>query len=315
MVDKDDGVVHEDYWGEFGPQRVSLIASSSKMVTAGVLLHLQDRGLLTLDDPVANYVPWGAGNPQITIAELLSNSSGLVGLLPNPAYGPYLCQYLAGGTLQDCAAQIFTTADDDADVIAADTEFRYGGAHWQVAGAVAEAVSAKPWATLVEETYRQPCDVPSLAYNNHFAQLSGGFEYPTGFAADPATLQSTQNPNMEGGAYVVPGDYAKLLLMLLRDGQCDGGRVLSAGAVEQMFTDRVAAYGGNPQLGSGYGLGWFLDTDNERSVDPGAYGAIPWIDRADGYAAYLIIEDTTATGMAILAEIGAPIEAAIHAAR
>ena len=103
-MDRDDGVVHEDYWGEFSADRISLVASSSKMITAGVLLHLADEGLLDMDAPVAAAVDWGAGNPTITPAQLVSSSSGLVGLLDDPSYPPYVCQFLVAGTLQDCAA-------------------------------------------------------------------------------------------------------------------------------------------------------------------------------------------------------------------
>ena len=170
MVDRDGGIVHEHYTGEFGPDRVSLIASSSKMLTAGVLMRLADQGLLDMDAPVADAVPWGAGNPDITPAQLVSNSSGLVGLVDDPTFAPYLCQYLAAGTLQDCATRIFTTDQDDDRVVPPDTAFRYGGAQWQVAGALAEAVSGRSWAQLIDETYVQPCGVDSLAYNNHFAQ-------------------------------------------------------------------------------------------------------------------------------------------------
>ena len=77
-------MVHEQYWGEFGPDRVSLVASSSKMIAAGVLLALADDGLLDLDAPVADVADWGSGNPAITPAQLVSNSSGLVGLGPEP---------------------------------------------------------------------------------------------------------------------------------------------------------------------------------------------------------------------------------------
>jgi CubicO group peptidase (beta-lactamase class C family) len=66
IVDADDGVILERYWGEFGPERSSLIASSSKMLVAGVLLSLQDDGLLDIDAPVADVVDWGSGNPEIT---------------------------------------------------------------------------------------------------------------------------------------------------------------------------------------------------------------------------------------------------------
>ncbi len=172
IVQRDDGVVFDGYWGDFDEDRISLIASSSKMIAAGVLMRLDDDGLLDIDAPIADVVGWGMANPDITPAQLLSNSSGLVGLLPNPSYGPYLCQYVAVGSLQECGERIFTTPDDDADIVDPDVEFRYGGAQWQVAGAVAEAASGRSWAELIDEIYVRPCGLDVLAYNNHFAQLS-----------------------------------------------------------------------------------------------------------------------------------------------
>ncbi|MGB0111652.1 MAG: serine hydrolase, partial [Ilumatobacteraceae bacterium] len=203
VVDRDDGVVYEDYWGEFDAERVSLIASSSKMIVAGVLMHLDDAGLLDVDAPVADVVDWGAAHPDITPIQLVSNSSGLPGLAPTPAYVPYLCQFVPLGTLQQCAEQVFTAPDDDADVVAPDTEFRYGGAQWQVAGAVAEAASGSSWAELIDEVYVRPCGVESLAFTNQWTQFGSiGFTYPEAFASDPSTLTATDNPNMEGGAYI-----------------------------------------------------------------------------------------------------------------
>ncbi len=298
VVDRDDGIIDEEYWGAFGPDRISLIASSTKMITAGVLLRLQDDGLLDVDAPVAAVAPWGSANPTITPAQLLSNSSGLVGLFPNPGYAPYVCQYVAAGTLQECAARIFTTADDDADIVAPDTEFRYGGAQWQVAGAVAEIASGKSWAELIDEIYVRPCGLETLGFNNHFTQLgAGALGYPESFHADPATLRPTDNPNMEGGAYLAPRDYAKLLLMHLRGGFCDGNQVLSQSALDRMHADRIGeVYGGDAGTDTGYGMGWWVDRASGRIADPGAYGTVPWLDLDDGYGAYLVIEADSSTG-------------------
>jgi CubicO group peptidase (beta-lactamase class C family) len=319
VVQRDDGVVFERSFGAFTDDRIYLLASSSKMITAGVLLRLADQGLLDMDAPVAAAVDWGSGNPAITPAQLVSNSSGLVGLLPNPTYPPYLCQYIYTGTLQDCARQIFTTTADDADVIPPDTQFRYGGAQWQVAGAVAEAVSGKSWADLIRETYSEPCGLQSLAYNNHFVQLSGGnaFTYPIGFDGNPGVLKPTMNPNMEGGAYTDIGDYAKLLLMHLRGGRCGGNRVLSEAAVERMHTDRIAQYGGSTgnSILEGYGMGWWIDRDSAIIADPGAYGAFPWIDQQRGYGAFLALEDTSQVGGELFAQVAPLIAAAVDAAR
>lgn len=317
IVERDDGVIHEQYWGGFGPDRVSLIASSSKMLTAGVLLHLADQGLLDVDTPIAEYVDWAAGhNPQITVAQLVSSSSGLVGLLPDPTYGPYICQYLPIGHLEDCAERIFTTPDDDADIAPPDTEFRYGGAQWQVAGGVAEAVSGKSWVELIDEIYVQPCGVESLGYANHFGQFQSGFAYPPQFDGDPSVLTLTDNPNMEGGAYVIPGDYAALLLMHLRGGSCGDTQVLSEAALERMHTDEIGrTFDGSTQLGGGYGFGWWFDRETGRIDDPGAYGAFPWLDLDAGFGAYLVLENDSNTGAQLASQLFEPVEAAVLAGR
>lgn len=312
LVDRDAGIVGEYYNGEFSADRISLVASSSKMVTAGVLMALADQGLLDPDQPIAEYVPWAAGeHPDLTVAQLLSNSSGLVGLGPNPTYSPYLCQFLADQEIEACATTAWTTAGDDADIVEPDTEYRYGGVQWQIAGAVAETVSGKPWAQLLDEVYVRPCSVESLGYNNHWATLGGGgFGYPADFDGDVSLLAPTENPHMEGGLYIDPIDYAELLLMHLRDGFCGDTQVLSTEALAAMHADRIGqAYGGTTDTGSGYGMGWWVYDD--RIDDPGAYGSVPWLDLDDGYGAYLVIEADAGLGMQLAADLFDAVEDAV----
>ncbi|MEM9035207.1 MAG: serine hydrolase [Actinomycetota bacterium] len=313
VVDADDGVVHHQHWGELSEDRISLIASSSKMITAGVLLHLADDGLLDMDAPVAEVTEWGAGQPDITPAQLLSNSSGLPGLISGPSLEEYLCMFDSASTLQTCAETIFTTPVDG--IGSPDTAFDYGGAQWQVAGAVAEAASGQSWADLIEEIFVDPCGLDTLAFGNHFGQFPG-FSYPDGFDGDPSILAATENPNMEGGAYVSTGDYGELLLMLLRDGRCGDTQVLSSESITLMTSDRIAeVYGGDAgEPTSGYGMGWWVDRDDGYVVDPGAYGSVAWLDLEDGYGAYLVIEDSGDVGQP-LAEALRPIVDTAMAAR
>lgn len=313
VVDRDDGIVHEQYWGEFGPDRVSLVASTSKMIAAAVLAALSDDGRLDLDAPVADVVDWGSGNPDVTPAQLVSNSSGLVGLVAGFAYPPYLCQFLPGVALQECASAIFTTSADDDDVIAPDTEFRYGGAQWQVAGAVAEAASGSSWAELVEQTLAEPCGLDSLGFNNHWTQLGLDFDYPDGFGADPSSLRPTDNPNIEGGAYMTAPDGAEFVLMLLREGRCGDEQVLSPEVVERLLADRIGEVYGGSDGDLGYGMGWFVDRSTGLRLDSGAYGSVAWLDPAAGYGAYLVIEDGDDVGRALAAALQFPIAAAVTA--
>jgi CubicO group peptidase (beta-lactamase class C family) len=319
VVEEDDGIVGEQYFGEFDADRLSLVASASKTLTAGVLVRLADQGLLDLDQPIAEYVDWAEGHhPDITVAQLLSNSSGLVGLLPTPAYGPYVCQFVPTAEIEECAAGAWATPDDDGDIVPPDTEYRYGGVQWQIAGAVAETVSGKSWAQLLDETYIEPCGVESLGYNNHWTQLgAGGFSYPADFDGDVGVLSSTENPHMEGGAYIDPVDYAELLLMQLRDGRCGDTQVLEPESVERMQTDRIGeVYGGESMTGTGYGFGWWVDRGGSgRITDPGAYGTVPWLDLDGRFGAYLVLETEAELGLQLAEELYEPVEAAITAAR
>ena len=298
VVDRDRGVLYHEHFGEFDENRISLIASSSKMISAGVMLKLQEQGLLDIDAPIANYVDWPDVPPEITTAQLISNSSGLVGLGPDFLYAPYVCQWSPATEIEECGQAVLTGTGDDEDIVPPDSEFRYGGAQWQVAGAVAEAVSGKTWDELIDEIYIEPCGVDSLGYISLGAVVTGEPGYPSAFGGDPDGIAPTENPNIEGGAYVTTADYGALLLMHLQGGQCGDTQVLAQESLDTMHADRIAAaYDGNAGGPSvGYGMGWWIDRDTGRISDGGAFGTVPWLDLDDGYGAYLVIEDSSDTG-------------------
>jgi CubicO group peptidase (beta-lactamase class C family) len=321
VVQKDLGIVHVKGYGEFASDRLYLVASSSKMVSVGVIMRLADEGKLDVDAPIGTYLTnWEPnGKPELEVAQLVSNSSGLVGLIDNPAYVPYLCQYSDAGALSDCAKTIYT-ANDAADRKPPDTQFHYGGGQWQLAGGIAEVVSGKKWADLVKETYVDPCGTPSLGYTNQFAKtiqtdgIAAALSYPSYFSGDKSTLPVSDNPSIEGGLYTNVEDYGKILLMHLRGGNCDGNAVLSSNAVSRMREDRIlakyngstsgtaaAATGSDAAASSGaldgYGMGWWIDRVHEGVfADPGAYGAFPWLDLPRNYGAFLVIESNAGIG-------------------
>ncbi len=321
VVQKDLGIVHEKGYGAFAADRLYLIASSSKVMSVGILMRLVDEGKLDINAPISNYLSaFGTFKTDITVAQLVSNSSGLVTLADNPLYAPYLCQYLNSGTLTDCAKAIYT-ADDSADIKPPDTKFDYGGGQWQLAGGIAEVVSGKPWAELVKEAYVDPCGTPSIGYNNQYEEaysysdggVSAALSYPPFFVSDAGSLAPTQNPSVEGGAYTTAHDYGKILLMHLRGGMCDGGRVLSESSVAVMQQDRIGTvYGGSTTDPSfaGYGLGWWVDRAHPGVVaDPGAYGAIPFMDVPRKYAVMILLEASAADGSELLPKVKPSLDA------
>lgn len=320
VVHRDRGVLHQRSFGTFTRDRISLLASSSKILSVGVIMRLVDQGLLDLDAPISNYLSaWGQHKTNITVAQMLSNSSGMPGLVDDPTYPAYLCNFFDGDTLNNCGMTIYQ-AQDTADLITPDTEFHYGGGQWQLAGSIAEVVSGKTWAQLVTETYNDPCGLDVLGYSNHYAQaffqggVTSGFAYPEFFQGDLGNLPVTQNPNIEGGAYANIDSYGQVLLMHLRGGQCPNGRSLSEASVSRMQQDRIGqVYGGStidPTL-PGYGLGWWVSRDEPGYVvDPGAFGAIAWLDVGRGYAVMIILESDATIGAELRLEVE-PIAARI----
>lgn len=332
IVHKDYGLVHSKGYGAYAADRLYVIASSSKVLSVGVLMRLADEKKLDIDAPIGNALgAWEGNKPELTVAQLLSNSAGLVGLIDNPLYGPYLCQYIDATSLETCAKAVYKgDGEQPGDRVPPDTRFRYGGGQWQLAGGIAQAVGGKPWKDLVKETYVDRCGTASLGYTNQYTKasqsggVSGALAYPTFFDGDPSTLPLSDNPSIEGGAYITAQDYGKILLMHLRGGVCENGqRVLSAAAVARMQEDRIGEVYNGTALGGattgdgggqGYGLGWWVDRAEPGVVsDAGAYGAMPWLDAPRGYAAFLVLQSNAAVGTLLRAETKPLIDAAIDA--
>lgn len=325
VVHRDHGVVHESYRGEITADRISLLASSTKMISASVLLHLADEGLLDMNAPISDIPGLGWGNVLrgATPAQLLSNSSGLPALsaLDTAPFFGYTfgnaCPLNSSRSLLECGRTIAQNTLDEWFQVDPDTEFRYGGPQWHVAGAIAEQVSGKSWAQLIDEIFVQPCGLGTLGYTTLF-QLGyllslDPLPYPGGFDGDLSNLVATNNPTIEAGGYTTPRDYARLLLMLLRDGRCGDTQVLSPAAIEMMTTDRIGpAYGGEAE-GRGYGLGWVIDGD--VALDPGLFGAVPWLDLDDGYGAYFVVEDLAPPGSPGRPDVIAAVDAAMANSR
>jgi CubicO group peptidase (beta-lactamase class C family) len=309
VVHRDKGVVYKHAFGGFSEDRVYLVASSSKIVTVGIMMKLVDAGLLDIEEPISDYVTWAGHNGGLKLRQLVSNSSGLPGLLSGPDSSVYLtnyvCQFTPTGTLRECAEQVLAT-DVGADAIPPDTEFRYGGAQWQAAGGVVEAVAGKPWRDLVRETFIEPCGLTQFGYAH--PTWSTDLSYPTDIQGRAENVAASENPSMEAGVFTNLDDYAKILSIHLSGGVCGWGssakQVLSKSAVEAMRVDYVAGYGQRAWLGfpgaetlEGYGMGWWIDRKNPGIfVDEGAWGATPWIDLNRGYAAFIVIENNFTNG-------------------
>lgn len=146
------------------------IASNSKSITAGLLLKLQDEGLLDLDDPISLYLPdYPQVDGNIPIRALLNHSTGLFDFLNDwstatqAAYGD---DDDRAWTLNDLMATL------GAPHFSLGERFDYSNTNFLVAGLVAEAAGGAPLGQLYHQYLFDPLglDMAYPSYDDVFAQ-------------------------------------------------------------------------------------------------------------------------------------------------
>ena len=294
VVDRELGVIHKAWFGDHAEDTLALLASTSKVPSVMLLMALNDDDSIDFDmtTPIENYLPWqGVWDPAITTENLVSNRSGIPGLIqilnnPDDA-ASHICQFTPVGTLQECAETLYTTPLPALESGPADAAFDYGGSQWQISGAVAETVGGGTWNQLWDEYIGQPCGLEISTFGNNLS-------FASAWDGNADSLIGRDNPNMEGGMMASLDDYAKLLSLHLHDGSCGENQVMTAASVASMREARTVF-----DDGGGYGMGWWLEAPEEGAdsvtlyYDPGAWGSISWLDTDRRYAGVVFFEEYT----------------------
>ena len=284
LVDTEQGAVHQAAFGDHTLETVVMLASTSKMPSVSLLMALNDDPSLNFDveETIDRYLPWDGVYGDRTTVSLVSNTSGIPGLARLASYGPHMCQFSMNVTLNECAEILYTVEVPGS--VPPGTQFSYGGTQWQLAGAVAEHVTNSSWGQAFDRYLAGPCELEVFEYGNMWTMMSA-------WNGSPDSLLGQANAHIEGGAITNLQDYAKILLMHLRGGRCGDTQVMSPESVAFMQDDRAAAVGVN------YGMGWWvLPGNGQRSTivyDPGAFGAVSWLDMERGIGGYVAIDDYT----------------------
>jgi uncharacterized protein (TIGR03437 family) len=263
--------------GSFDTSRAIRIASASKWLAAATILTLVDERRLSLDDRVEQYLPQFTGEKRsITIRQLLSHTSGLVGDTP--------CLVSRSMTMAECVNEI---AEEPLQFLPG-TRFAYGNAAMQVAGHIAERVTGKSWNALFWERLGVPLEF-------RCTRLDG--------------IGSLENPAVANGVVSCADDYTHFLLMIVNRGVYKSRRILSAAAIEEMARDQTggvpiqdtlyAPFANlDPQLPlMRYGLGVWREVV-DAALRPlelssqGAFGFSPWVDLQRNLTGVLAVESS-----------------------
>jgi len=246
LVVKDGRVAYDQSFGTFTPTTVVQIASSSKWLSAAVIMTLVDEGKIDLDAKISKYLPQFTGQKgEMTIRQMFSHTSGLVEPPGDRSRWDYSI------TMADYADRM---AREGVMAGPPGSGIRYASASMQVVGAVAEKITGKSWNQLFKERIGAPCDMPDTTYVR------------TPGTVEPSTLsEPTRNPMLAGGARSSQKDYGNFLKMLSAKGTYKGRRVISEASVREMQRDQSGDQpllrASNDRMGrnSHYGLGEWID--------------------------------------------------------
>lgn len=188
------------------------IASVSKAYSAAVVLHLVQEGRLSLDDTIAQRLPslpaaWGA----VTIRQLLDHTSGLPDYTRSAGFARQ-AQDDPRGVVSP--AQVVGWVAADPLVFAPGSRFAYSNTDNIVAGLIAEAVTGRPYGTLLREIVFGPARLRRTSFPARVAlprPFVHGYVVEDGRAQDVSTFLSPSGAWASGAIVATPGDLGRFI--------------------------------------------------------------------------------------------------------
>jgi CubicO group peptidase (beta-lactamase class C family) len=279
------------------------IASMTKPITATAILMLQDQGKLSIDDPVAKYIPelgevkTADGIPgNLTLRHLLTHTSGLAEVAGDEGKDAH--------TLADLIP-LFARKPLQ---FAPGTKWQYCQTGINSLGRVVEVVSGQSFPDFLQSRLFTPLGMVDTTFYptaEQRARLAKTYQLKDGALA-PASLRRDFDPAIagrvpmaNGGLFSTAGDYGRFCQMLLGHGTVDGKPYLSAKAVALMSTVSSGELKTGFTPGNGWGLGVCVIREPQgvsAALSPGsfghggAYGTQAWIDPVKQVAYVLMVQ-------------------------
>jgi len=218
------------------PQTRFRMASHSKLFTATAVMQLREQGTLRPDDPVAKYLPWfrvkraADDDPEITIEELLTHSSGL----PREA-GSHWTTFDFPTT-----EELRALMPERQAPFSPEARWKYSNLAYSVAGLVVEVVSGQRWADYVQQHIYQPLGMTSSSVDTNVAGLATGYNrlLPDNTRAINPFIDAKGMAAATGITSTVD-DMARFAAAQFRTGRRGGANILSTGSLREMHRIRV----------------------------------------------------------------------------
>ncbi len=236
------------------PHTLFCIGSTTKALTATLIMRLVDAGTLDLDEPVTTYLPWFTFHKEpaaggVTLRRLLSFTAGL------PAggrdFGP-LGDEEMGRFVREVIQWYELVAPPGVVLL-------YSNTSLSLVGHIAEAVTGRPYRDLMRDLVFEPLAMRRSTFDRTIA-LTYPLALPHERDAD-GVLRVTHRlcdhaaGDPSGFALSTVLDLANFAIMQINEGSFAGQRVLSDGAVAEMQRPQADLHNAH---GNAFGLTFFL---------------------------------------------------------
>ncbi|MFC0601739.1 serine hydrolase domain-containing protein [Streptomyces palmae] len=260
------------------------IGSLTKTFVAVLVLRLRDEGLLDLTDPLGRHLPEPAEVAEVTLAQLLTHTSGLAA----EPRGPWWER--TAGALRPEPADLLSSDRPLCHPVG--RRFHYSNTGFALLGAVVERLRGAPWGEVLRREVLEPLGMTRTSLEPRAPHAGGWAVHPWADALLPEPTEDSGRMAPAGQLWSTTADLGRWATFLL-DGD---DRVLSADTLAEMRVPTVTAKPEDPH--SHWGLGIQLQQDGERMLF-GHGGSMPgfvaqlWISEEERLAAIVLSNATS----------------------
>ncbi len=224
------------------------LGSISKGFTAAAVLLLQERGALSVDDPVSGHLPGLFEGKGITIRHLLTHTSGL----PDYILFPGAFEAFAEATDPDVLLASIAAGDLEFEP---GTKFRYSNSGYVVLGRVVEAASGMTYSEFLRTELFRPAGMSDACCDYEAGLAVGDVSVGYHFTGEDYVPVPPWDSSWAAGAGAVCASAVDLY---------SWSRALARGGILD-DRSRDLLFGPTPQSRNAYGMGWYLRPKDGRA--------------------------------------------------
>ena len=255
----------ENTWND--SNTVFQIGSITKQFTSAIILQLEEKNRLSLQDKLSKYIPDYPNGDQITIEHLLTHTSGVYNYTNDTAF---MRRSAFTPISRDSLIATFKNKPLDFHPGA---QFNYSNSGYILLGYIIEKVTGKSYFQVVRENIFRPLHMDHTGFDfSGLVSADKAIGYRPSETGEPAPIVDSSVSFAAGAIYTTLGDLYKW------DRALYTGNIISPASLQKAFTPHLAKYG----------YGWTIDSvHGKRVVEHG--GGIP------GFVSYIwrVPEDQT----------------------